>query len=29
MAEKAQTTSETDWAEDLIKGLCDGDYFEQ
>lgn len=27
--EKAQTTSETDWAEDLIKGLCDGDYFDQ
>lgn len=26
---KAQTTSETDWAEDLIRGLCDGDYFDQ
>lgn len=28
-AENEQTASDTDWAEDLIKGLCDGDYFDQ
>lgn len=28
-AEKAQATSNTDWAEDLINGLLEGNYYDE